>query len=182
MGFPKALLPFAGETLIARVLRRLEPLTVGRIVVAAPDQDLPALPALIVRDSEPHRGPVAGLAAGLAAAGAPRAFVTSCDAPFLNRELVRWMIDESASWDVVAPEWNGRLNPLHAVYATALAADYRRLLEADQLRPVDLYPRIRLRVVSPDEVRRFDPDGRSFTNLNSPEDYQRALAAAAEAG
>jgi molybdopterin-guanine dinucleotide biosynthesis protein A len=179
MGSAKALLPFAGEILIARVLRRLEPITVEQVVVAAPGQDLPPLPALIVRDPQPHRGPVAGLAVGLAAAGAPRAFVTSCDAPFLNPDLVSWMISESVSWDIVVPEWEGRLNPLHAVYATALAADYRRQLEEDRLRPVDLYPHVRLRVVSPDEIRRFDPKGRSLTNLNSPADYLRALAEAA---
>lgn len=179
MGRPKALLPFAGEILIVRVLKRLSAVTDEQVVVVAPGQDLPDLPARLVRDSEPHRGPVAGLAVGLAAARAPRAFVTSCDSPFLNLGLVRWMLAESAGWDVVVPEWEGRLNPLHAVYATALAGTYRRLLEAGRSRPVDAYPEARVRVVREEEIRHLDPLGRSLTNMNSPEEYERALAEAA---
>ena len=179
MGRPKALLPFAGEILIVRVLKRLSVVTDEQVVVAAPGQDLPDLPARLVRDPEPHRGPVAGLAVGLAAARAPRAFVTSCDSPFLSLDLVRWMLAESAGWDVVVPEWEGRLNPLHAVYATALAGTYRRLLDAGRSRPVDAYPEARVRVVREEEIRRLDPLGRSLTNMNSPEEYERALAEAA---
>jgi len=151
MGRPKALLPFAGEILIVRVLKRLSVVTDEQVVVAAPGQDLPDLPA----------------------------FVTSCDSPFLSLDLVRWMLAESAGWDVVVPEWEGRLNPLHAVYATALAGTYRRLLDAGRSRPVDAYPEARVRVVREEEIRRLDPLGRSLTNMNSPEEYERALAEAA---
>lgn len=183
MGRPKALLPFGGEILIERVLRRLALLAEERLVVAAPDQELPDLPARLVRDPEPHLGPLAGLAAGLAAARAPLAFVTSCDAPFLNLDLVRWMLAEGTAWDVVVPEWEGRLHPLHAVYATSLAPACRRLLETGGRRPVDLYPGRRVRVASAEEIRRLDPTGRSFTNLNSPREYDQALLdAATEAG
>ncbi len=178
MGRAKALLPFAGETLLERVVRRLAPLVEELLVVAAPGQDLPEVSATIVRDPVPHLGPVAGLAAGLSAARARVAFVTSCDAPFLNADLVRWMLEESEGWDVVVPEWDGRLNPLHAVYSTALAGPYRRLLEQGGRRPVDLYPSLRVRHVSAEEVSRLDPEGRSFTNMNSPEEYERALAQA----
>jgi molybdopterin-guanine dinucleotide biosynthesis protein A len=179
MGRPKALLPFGGEILIARVLRRLAPLVEECVVVAAPDQDLPDLPARVVRDFEAWKGPVMGLSVGLAAARAPRAFVTSCDAPFLNAALIRWMLDEAAGWEVVVPEWEGRLNPLHAVYDTALAEAYRRQLERGLSRPVDLYPTVRTRIVGAQEIVRFDPSGRSFTNMNSPEEYEKAVAEAA---
>lgn len=183
MGRPKALLPFGGEILIARVLRRLSAIADERLVVAAPGQDLPALPARVVRDPVSHLGPVAGLAVGLQAARAPLAFATSCDAPFLNLDLVRWMISEARGWDVLVPEWEGRLNPLHAVYATWLGAAYQRLLERGLRRPVDLFPEVRVRVIGAAEIRRFDRRGRSFINMNSPEEYERALAeVASEAG
>jgi molybdopterin-guanine dinucleotide biosynthesis protein A len=180
MGRPKALLPFGGETLIERVLRRLAPLVVESVIVAAPQQDLPPIEGRIVRDQAPHLGPVAGLAAGLAAITAPRAFVTSCDAPFLDPALIGWMLAEAEEWDVLVPEWDGRLHPLHAVYAGSLGSRYQTLLDGGGRRPIDLYPSCRVRVVHPDEVRRFDPRGRSFLNLNSPQEYEAALAAAEE--
>jgi molybdopterin-guanine dinucleotide biosynthesis protein A len=122
---------------------------------------------------------VAGLAAGLTAISEGRAFVTSCDAPFLDPALIGWMLSEAEAWDVVAPEWDGRLNPLHAVYARSLGPLYQRLLDSGGRRPIDLYPSVRVRTVTPDEIRRFDPRGRTFLNLNSPADYESALADAA---
>jgi molybdopterin-guanine dinucleotide biosynthesis protein A len=175
MNRPKALLPFAGQPLIVRVLECLSHVTDDRVVVAAPGQDLPPLKARVVRDPVPYLGPVAGLAGGLAAARGSHAFVTSCDAPFLNSDLVRWLLKEAASWDVVVPRWEGRLNPLHAVYATSLAEPYQRLLDSGHRRPVDLYDQAHVRYVTEEEVRRLDPEGRSFLNMNSPEEYQAAL-------
>jgi molybdopterin-guanine dinucleotide biosynthesis protein A len=179
MGRPKALLPFGGETLIERILRRLRPLVIESVVVAAPGQELPSLQGRIVRDRTPHLGPVAGLAAGLAAISAPRAFVTSCDAPFLDPALIGWMLSEAEGWDVLVPEWEGRLHPLHAVYAAPLGRRYQELLDVGGRRPIELYPAVRVRVVHPEEVKRFDPRGRTFLNLNSPEEYEDALAACA---
>src|SRR5262245_18679637 len=88
MGQPKAWLPFAGEPLLARVVRLVGEAASPVVVVAAAGQELPPLLAdvEIVRDPEPDRGPLQGLAAGLAAlrGRAAAAFVTSCDAPFLR--------------------------------------------------------------------------------------------------
>src|SRR5919108_6298616 len=69
MGRPKAWLPFAGEVMLPRVVRLLGEAVAPVVVVAAPGQDVPELPAgiEIVRDPEPGRGPLQGLAAGLVA-------------------------------------------------------------------------------------------------------------------
>src|SRR5438045_459856 len=69
MGRPKATLPFGPELLLPRVLRLLCQAVDPIVVVAAPEQDLPNLPdeTIIVRDEEKGRGPLQGLAAGLAA-------------------------------------------------------------------------------------------------------------------
>src|SRR5258708_11619485 len=67
MGRPKAWLPFGPEVMLQRVVRMLSEVVAPIIVVAAPDQDVPALPAgvVVVRDEERGRGPLQGLAAGL---------------------------------------------------------------------------------------------------------------------
>src|SRR4051812_49738323 len=69
MGRPKAWLPFAGEPMLARVVRLLGEVVHPLVVVAAPGQDLPPLPpdVLAARDPEEGRGPLQGLAAGLEA-------------------------------------------------------------------------------------------------------------------
>src|SRR4051794_21124741 len=87
MGRPKAWLPFAGELLLPRVVRLVREAVAPVVVVAAADQELPPLPdeVQVVRDEQKGRGPLQGLAAGLAslAGRVEAAYVSSCDVPFL---------------------------------------------------------------------------------------------------
>jgi molybdopterin-guanine dinucleotide biosynthesis protein A len=92
MGRPKALLPFGGEPLISHVVRRLRMIFNRVIVVAAHEQELPGLDVELVRDEVAYQGPVAGIYFGLKAAAPEAAFVTSCDAPFLNLPLISYLI------------------------------------------------------------------------------------------
>jgi molybdopterin-guanine dinucleotide biosynthesis protein A len=176
MGRPKALVPFDGQPLIAHLVRWLKQSFDKLIIVAAPEQELPKLSATLVRDDLPYRGPVGGIYYGLRAAGEEFAFVTSCDAPFLNLSLVRFLTTRILHCDVVVPYWEGRFQPLHAVYRTSVAPLLAEQLERNELRPVSLFERVRTLRIHENEIRRFDPDGRSFLNMNSPEDYRTALA------
>jgi molybdopterin-guanine dinucleotide biosynthesis protein A len=69
MGRPKAWLPVAGELMLPRVVRLLSEIVSPIVVVAAPEQELPPLPpdVIVVNDPVPGRGPLQGLATGLAA-------------------------------------------------------------------------------------------------------------------
>jgi molybdopterin-guanine dinucleotide biosynthesis protein A len=175
MGQPKALLPFDGEPLIAHTVRTLRCLFADIVVVAAPEQELPSLSVTLVRDEVAYQGPVGGILYGLRAAHAEIAFVTSCDAPFLNLELIAFLVTQMSDHDVVVPYWQERLQPLHAVYRRSVAPLLQEQLDRGELRPIFLYKKVRTREVSPEEIRRFDPEGLSFRNMNSPEDYQAAL-------
>lgn len=176
MGRPKALLPFSGEPLIVHVVARLKRQFTQTIVVAAPEQDLPPLPATLVRDEMPFQGPVGGLCYGLRATSAGFAFVTACDAVFLNSRLISYLIAQSSDYDAVVPYWQERWQPLHAVYRRSVLPLLEEQLRQGELRPVFLYSRVPTRRVGEEEIRRFDPDGLSFFNMNSPQDYARAVA------
>lgn len=175
MGRPKALLPFDDEPLIAHIVRRLGRVFAETVVVAAPDQELPPLPVLLVRDQVAYQGPVSGIYHGLKAATRDVCFVTSCDAPFLNLELISQLLSQIADWDVVVPFWQERFQPLHAVYRTKLAPLLKDQLERGELRPISLYGKVRTREFREDEIRRLDPEGFSLLNMNSPADYDAAL-------
>jgi molybdopterin-guanine dinucleotide biosynthesis protein A/molybdopterin converting factor small subunit len=175
MGSPKALLLFDGEPLVAHVARRLDPLFAEIVVVAAPGQELPPLPASIARDEIPHQGPVGGIYYGLNVAAGEVCFVTSCDVPFLDPALVSYLLAQIPDYDVVVPYWEERFQPLCAVYRKSVAPLLKQQLERGELRPIFLYDKVRTRKVTDDEIRRIDPAGLSFFNMNSPEDYQAAL-------
>src|SRR6187551_2369380 len=105
MGRPKALLPFGNEPLVAQLVRRLEGKFKMVVIVAAPDQELPRLPAKVVRDEVAYQGPVGGIYYGLLAANGTGAFVTSCDAAFLSLPLISFLTSQLSDYDVVVPYW-----------------------------------------------------------------------------
>lgn len=179
MGLPKATLPMGDEAMLQRVVRLVRPLVEVVCVVAATDQELPVLPpeVLLAYDRRPERGPLEGLAAGLAALGGQvdAAYVTSCDVPLLVPAFVERMFDLLEQNDIAVPV-DGRFHhPLAAVYRTSVLGEIERLLAADRLRPVYLFENAPTRHVPVDELRDVDPDLDSLENLNHPEGYFSAL-------
>ncbi len=178
MGTPKALLPFGAETMLQRVVRVLSDLVAPIVVVAATDQELPPLPhdVIVTRDENEGRGPLEGLRAGLKAlpVDAAVAYVTSCDVPLLVPGFVRQIIDLAAGYDVAVMEIDGFTHPLSAVYRRSTLPHVEQLLAENRLRPVFLFEAVRTRRVRPDEMT-ADPDLRTLRNLNTREDYERAL-------
>jgi molybdenum cofactor guanylyltransferase len=175
MGRPKALLPFDGEPLIAHVVRKLESIFTEIVVVAAPDQEIPTLPVKIARDDIAYQGPVSGIYHGLKTSTKEFCFVTSCDAPFLNLTLIAHLLAQTQDYDVVVPCWADRFQPLHAVYRTSVAPFLQDQLARGELRPIFLYDKVSTRKVHEEEIRRFDPEGLSLLNMNSPAEYETAL-------
>jgi molybdopterin-guanine dinucleotide biosynthesis protein A len=180
MGRPKAWLPFAGEVMLPRVVRLLGKVVAPVVVVAAPRQDVPPLPPDIdiVRDPERGRGPLQGLAAGLAAlhGRAEAAYLSSCDVPFLRPAFVRRLIELLGSHAVCVPDVGGYRHPLAAVYRLeAVAPVAARLLAEDRLRPAFLFEEVSTRIVQPDELADVDPSFQTLRNLNTPAEYEEAL-------
>src|SRR6202790_5815209 len=182
MGAPKALLAFGAETMLQRVVRLLATVVSPIVVVAAPQQSLPALPAdvTVTRDEQEGRGPLEGLRAGLKAL--PRsvqtAYVTSCDVPLLVPGFVRQMIDLLGDHDIAVMEIDGFPHPLSAIYRRDTLAHVEALLAQDRLRPVFLFDAVRTRRVRPEEMVSVDPELRTLRNLNTREDYLHALSEA----
>jgi molybdopterin-guanine dinucleotide biosynthesis protein A len=181
MGRPKAWLPFGEELMLQRVVRILRGVVDPVVVVAAPGQGVPDLSSdvVVIRDEIEGKGPLGGLAAGLAAlqGKVDAAFLSSCDVPFLKPEFVARVV-LLLSADIAVPRIGGYLHPLAAAYRLSVLPHVRELLAADQLRPVFLFERVATRVIEPHELEAVDPEFRSLQNLNTPEEYAAAIRAA----
>ena len=75
-------------------------------------------------------------------------------------------------------EIDGFPHPLSAVYRRSVLTHVESLLAADRLRPVFLFDAVDTRRVQASEMTGVDPDLQTLHNLNTREDYERALAAA----
>src|ERR1700733_3375911 len=114
MGTPKAALEWHGSTLLRRTVGIAARATGGPVVVVrASGQQLPDLPkgTTIIDDPREGKGPVQGIAAGLAAlAGqAQTAFVTSTDLPFLHPAFIRRVLRVLDQPDGGQPDGGRRL-------------------------------------------------------------------------
>ncbi len=193
MGSPKAALPWHGSTLLRRLTGIIARSVSGPvIVVRAPGQELPTLdPAVeVVDDAREGRGPLQGLAAGLAAIGdrASVAYLSSTDLPLLHPAFVQHVVASVHDQvDVVLPEVGGYRQPLAAAYRASVLETVQELIESDRMRPAFLFERCR--VLALDEptllrdraLARLDPSLDSVSNLNEPADYGRAHALPAPA-
>jgi molybdopterin-guanine dinucleotide biosynthesis protein A len=181
MGRPKAWLPFGEERMLERVVRLAGTVARPIVVVAAADQMLPELrvDVTIVRDPVPGRGPLQGLAAGLGALpdSVELVYATATDVPFLEPRWIGRLVELSDGYDLVIPFVGGYHHPLAALYRRRIVLPaIEGLLSEDRLRLSILVDAVKTRVVDESEMKSVDPELQTLRNLNSPEDYARALA------
>ena len=115
-------------------------------------------------------------ALGLRAINAPFALAVACDMPFLNPRLLRYMADLTRDYDALVPSIGGIWQPLHTIYAKACLTTVEDLLARGLLALTDLLTRVRVRALRFATIRRFDPEGLSFLNINEPDDLMRVRA------
>ncbi len=184
LGRDKALETVDGQSLLHRVVTQLSSFSSEIIIVTAKGKSLPQFvdnPRFrIVADAYPGRGALVGLATGLAASRAHYNLAVACDMPFLNKALLRYMLELTAGFDLVVPRLADMLEPLHAVYARSCLAPMERLLEQKDMKINALFELLKVRYVEAEEVDRFDPRHLSFFNVNTGADLERAQQLAKE--
>jgi molybdopterin-guanine dinucleotide biosynthesis protein A len=173
MGTPKAGLEWHGSTLLARVAGVVGAAVGPVVVVRAPGQALPALPAgvRVAEDAREGRGPLEGLRAGLRAMepGVDGAYVAAVDLPFLTPEAVRRALGALAGGaEAAVPRAEGRAHPLAAAYRPDVLPVVEGLLAEGRAKMADLLERL--------EVAWLEEEPGVLRNLNTPSDYARARA------
>jgi len=177
MGEDKALKPFLGRPLIQRVIDRMKPIADEIIVTTNQPAGYEFLGLHLVSDLKPGRGALGGLYTAIASAASPLVAVVACDMPFASPKLFegarKLIVEEGA--DVVIAKTEEGYEPLHALYRreTCLPA-IEAAISADQWKVISWFPQVKVRTLTSDEVKSFDPAGLCFWNLNTPEEFVEA--------
>jgi len=180
MGRPKATLSFGAETVVERIVGELAR-SFDQIVIVAAPAEAESLPpsihekALVLHDETAYPGPLDALRRGLEAAAHDAVFACSCDLPMLDVELARGLCAMLDGYDAAIPKAGGKLQPLCAAYHRRCAAALARLASAGVMRVREIAGLVNAHIVEEADLRRFDPELRSFLNLNTPEEYRKAL-------
>jgi molybdopterin-guanine dinucleotide biosynthesis protein A len=171
MGSNKALLPYRGGRFIEAIHRQLQEIFEEVLLVTNTPEQYAFLPCRNVADIFPGMGALAGLQAGLRHSAGSHVFAVACDMPYLNSALIRRIADLRTDADVVIPQGDKGLEPLHALYGKACLAPMEQALRAGKRRIVSFFPGVRVNEMSAHDVAALDPGFRSFCNINTPGEY-----------
>ncbi|MGI5925640.1 MAG: molybdenum cofactor guanylyltransferase [Thermacetogeniaceae bacterium] len=170
----KAFAEISSQRLIERVVHVLKSVLPKVIIVTNTPEDYQISNAETVLDILPGRGPLGGIHAGLIASPYELNFVTACDMPFINKELVKYLVDQAADDDAVVPVIGGYPEPLAAVYRRTCIKYIENVILADIYQVKSFYKFINVKYIPEEELLGFGGE-KLFFNINTRDDLKIAL-------
>jgi molybdopterin-guanine dinucleotide biosynthesis protein A len=175
MGRDKALVKLHGKPLIEHVLEQVHDLGNDLLITTNSPKKLEYLGVRLVHDRIPGAGALYGLETALLAAEGDYALLVACDAPFISRRLLEYLIDLRSLGDVIIPKKGDRYEPLQAVYnRTSCLPAVSQALQSGEKRMISFFPSIQVHTIDGRTIDRLDPAGISFFNINTPADLVEA--------
>lgn len=171
MGCDKSLLPMGGARFIDYSYRCLDALFEEVILVTNTPSLYQHLPCRKVPDLYVGQGALAGIHSGVHHARFDRAFVVACDMPFLSPEVIRHICSRAQEAEVVIPRTETGIEPLHALYRKSCLPAIEAVLDAGGRKIARFFPAVKVSEVTQAELEDIDVEGRSFRNINTPQEY-----------
>lgn len=132
----------------------------------------------MIGDVVDSRGPMTGILSVFMNTESADIFVTACDMPYINAILIKYIVEKyNDGFDALIPLYDGKPQPLFGVYAKRVSEAMERRIRAGKKSLLDFLKTINVRYINEEEVRRIDPEGRSFVNINTFKEYQRERGA-----
>ena len=176
MGKTKALIEIQGIPIIERICVLFKKLFQEVWIITDQGELFKGLGAKLHDDLIPNLGALGGLYSGLVLSSFPHSFCVACDMPFLRESLIDYLLCQIDGFAAVVPKTNDGWQPLHAVYSKECLEAINEIVAEKKTKIIDIYPRIKLRVVEEGEFHPLDPLNESFINVNTPEDLARIEA------
>jgi molybdopterin-guanine dinucleotide biosynthesis protein A len=146
----------------------------------------------MVGDIVKYKGPMTGILSALVTLEVPDIFVTACDMPFINPKLIRYIVDKwtknkenlslvtrhsslRGGWDAAIPVFDNKSQPLFGIYSRKVIRSMEETIKNGSRSLREFLKKLDVLYISEDEVRTIDPEGRSFVNINTLEDYEKAM-------
>jgi molybdopterin-guanine dinucleotide biosynthesis protein A len=148
-----------------------------RVIISANDPELYFyLGATMVGDVVEYRGPMTGILSALTIPEVSEIFVTACDMPFINTMLIKYIVDKwEKEYDAVIPIFDDKPQPLLGIYSKRIAKSMEQSIKNGDRSLREFLRGINVLYIKEEEVRNIDPEGRSFININTIEDFQKEI-------
>jgi molybdenum cofactor guanylyltransferase len=173
MGRDKALLPWAGTSLLRHALFRLDSVCGDVRILCGAEPRYTDFGVPVHTDVVKDAGPLGGVHAGLVNLGSGVGLFLGVDTPLVPPSLLAALLAAAEDYDAVVPVVAGHAEPLCAVYRSTCLEPVQRCLESGGRKMTSFWPEIRVRTVGHDELTAFGDPSELFRNLNTPEDYRK---------
>lgn len=133
----------------------------------------------LIGDVLPSRGPMSGIHSSLINAKGDSIFVIACDMPFVKKEVMSFLckkheeLSKTKSIDATIPIYNKEPQPLFGVYCKTILPYLEDCVLNDKTSMKRLLSEINTNFIEESVIMTIDPEGRSFVNINTMEDYER---------
>lgn len=175
-GRDKSALPFGADRLLDRQIAVLREAVDAIVIVTTQPERYRSLDVPVATDEVPGGGALGGLYTALSVSPATQTLVVACDMPFLTPPFLRFLAEAGRDVDLAIPRTVAGYEPLCASYGRGCLGPVKARLDAGRLKLADLVTAdLRVRELGPDVLASFDPEQTLFTNVNTPEDYARAV-------
>ena len=174
-GRAKGALAFGATSIIERQIAVLREITKTLLIVANDAAPYAGLGVPVINDEISGAGPIGGIYTALVHATADPVVVLACDMPFIHAAFLRHLVSVDPSADVTIPRTANGYEPMCACYSRRCAPHLRRQIDEGVFKIQELLPHVQRYEIGPDEISDYDPDGLLFYNVNTPDDYARAL-------
>jgi molybdopterin-guanine dinucleotide biosynthesis protein A len=175
-GRNKAVEIFRGKRLIDHCLEIIHTFCDPVFVVANDLDPYLDVEATLIRDVIPHQGPIGGIYTALVFSPREWVFIKAADMPFLIPELLQIILDSREDADLVVLIRGQVYEPLLALYNRRCISAIAGILEDSERSVTAIFEKLRVKAVGEEQWRPFDPEGRSFLNVNTPEDWKELVS------
>jgi molybdopterin-guanine dinucleotide biosynthesis protein A len=173
MGQDKSFVLFEGRPMIETIIERVTGLGDELIIITNKPDEYAHFGLPLFSDVYPDHGSLGGIFTAVHYATHPHTLIVACDMPWLNRSLLKHMISLRQEADIIVPRWSEFPEPLHAIYHKVCLPPIEANLQAKRLKIIRFYDEVSVRYVEREEIKQFDDDGRSFANINTPQDLRK---------
>ncbi|MBL0309317.1 MAG: molybdenum cofactor guanylyltransferase [Bacteroidetes bacterium] len=168
MGTDKGLLVVDGKRIVERIAETLKPL-VDEIIIITNGNNYDYLGYQTHNDLIKDCGPMGGIYTALSFSKTEKNFVVSCDMPFITKELVQLIIENSGDSDIAIPMHHEKLEPLCAVYDKRCQPKLGELLRDKEWKLQEALKHFKVKqILVPETVLKTN----CFANINTPSEFE----------
>jgi len=174
MGQDKALLKLGNKTMLERVVEPLQSIFENIIIVTNTPNEYKMLNNVkFINDciNIEEKNSLIGLYSGLKESETSHIFAIGCDMPFVNTELIKYMINLLKNEDVVVPFVKGYYEPLYAIYGKGCTLEFERLIKQKWYKVTDVFKNVNVKKVIEEDINKIDSSMKCFENINTYEQY-----------